>query len=349
MTSTPGDDTLPADAATNAGAVDLADVEVVDPAADPVEARRRHRENEAAWDQAAGRYTDELADAIARLRAGESSVHPVERAELGDLGTWCRRAIHLQCASGHDTLSLLLEGATEVVGVDLSGVHIANARRAARELDAPATFHHCDVLDTPHDLDGTADLVYTGRGAICWIHDIDAWAAVIARLLRPGGRVLLFDDHPANWLFDRDADEPVYSGLDYFRHAERNWGWHAEYIGDVGEDPAVKHERLWPIGAVVQALIDAGLVITTLREGPEEYWNVLPLIDPDIRERLPMTFLVGARRPTDERWQRRDRLRAEAEALRADPDDVAAARELTAEMTDDPSPVRHVSPPSEPG
>ena len=38
---------------------------------------------------------------------------------------------------------------------------------------APARWVEADVLDVPHDLDGTGDLVYTGRGAIIWLQDLD--------------------------------------------------------------------------------------------------------------------------------------------------------------------------------
>ncbi|SKA35393.1 Methylase involved in ubiquinone/menaquinone biosynthesis [Marinactinospora thermotolerans DSM 45154] len=267
------------------------------PAAEPAEVRRRHAANRVAWNEAAQRYSEGLPEAIAELRAGRSSVHPVERAALGDLAPWCRRAIHLQCASGRDTLSLLLEGAQEVVGVDISEVQVANARATAAAIGAPARFHHCDVLDTPHSLDGTADLVYTGRGALCWIHDLAAWAHVVARLLRPGGVVSVFDDHPAGWLFDQDAAEPVASGVDYFGHAESNVGWPTTYIGELDVPPSTKHERLWPIGDVVQALIDAGLTITRLEERPDEYWTVFPAMPEELRRRIPMTFLLHARRP----------------------------------------------------
>ena len=100
--------------------------------------------------------------------------------------------------------------------MDISDVRIENARRTAAALAAPATFYRCDVLDTPSGLDGTADLVYTGRGALFWLHDLDAWAAVVSRLLVSGGTLHVLDDHPLSWLFDFDADRLVPSGCDYF-------------------------------------------------------------------------------------------------------------------------------------
>ena len=85
---------------------------------------------------------------------------------LGDLHGRCRRAIHLQCAGGRDTLSLWNLGADEVVGVDLSPRMIELAERLTAATGAPARWFRADVLDTPAELDGTADLVYTGRGSL---------------------------------------------------------------------------------------------------------------------------------------------------------------------------------------
>ena len=78
-------------------------------------------------------------------------------------------AIHLQCASGPGYALVVERGRGEVIGVDISDVHIANARRISEALGAPALWYRCDLLDTPHELDGTADLVYTGAwcGAGC--------------------------------------------------------------------------------------------------------------------------------------------------------------------------------------
>ncbi len=275
-------------------------VNVEAPASTPEEARRRHEENRLAWNQAAVQYAAELAETLASLRRGESNVHPIERANLGDLHTWCGRAIHLQCASGRDTLSLWLEGAKEVIGVDISDLHIENARSLATALQAPARFIRCDVLDTPAELDGTADLVYTGRGAICWIHDLGAWAATVTRLLKPGGVLHLLDDHPALILFDLEADDLVPTGSDYFRHAESNRGWSSGYLGDMGMEigeHAVKHERQWTIAAIFEALRSTGLAIERLGEHAEPYYDCMPNLRPERRGRLPLTFSLLARRP----------------------------------------------------
>jgi SAM-dependent methyltransferase len=266
------------------------------------EVRFRHQNNRAAWNEAANSYTEENEERVRLLRTGKSSLHPVERRNferLGVVSQWCNRAIHLQCASGYDTLSLIIEGAREVIGVDISEIHINNARWTTEQLRMPAQWFCCDVLDTPVELNGTADLVYTGQGAINWIHDLDAWANVVARLLCKGGVLSLLEDHPASWLFSQKSERLEASGIDYFTHAEASQGWTDEYIGDLGK-PAVqhatKHERLWTIADVFQALVKAGLAVEYLGEHPEEYWSAFPKLNDREKSKIPMTYSIIARK-----------------------------------------------------
>ena len=262
--------------------------------------QRLHEENRAAWNEAAQAYAGRIDETVASLRAGCSSLHPLERANLHDLAEWCECAIHLQCASGHDTLSLWVEGARHVVGIDISDRHIENARRIAAALAAPATFYRCDLLDAPLELDGTADLVYSGRGALCWLHDIDAWATVVYRLLKPGGVIHVLDDHPVSWLFDADADRLVPSGYDYFSsEVESSRGWPASYLSlDIAdEQQSIKHERLWTLAQIHQALVDAGLIVERLGEHPESYWPSFLNLRDEVRRTIPNSFTILARKP----------------------------------------------------
>src|SRR4029077_127587 len=156
-----------------------------------------HEANRSAWDEAAERYEGWFDEAVALIRSGGSNLLPVEHDLIGDLHGRCRRAIHLQCAGGRDTLSLWNLGADAVVGVDFSPRMLDLAARLTEATGAPASWVLADVLKMPHDLDGSADLLYTGRGAILWLQDLNAWAAVLRRLLAPAGRLVIFDGHPA--------------------------------------------------------------------------------------------------------------------------------------------------------
>lgn len=272
----------------------------IEPATTDKEKRRRQESNRAAWNEGAAWYTATNEERVELLEQGKSTFHPIERANLaqfGALDTWCNRAIHLQCASGQDTLSLIVEGAREVVGVDISDKMIENAQWTSDQLGWKAKWYRCDVYDTPKELNGTADLVYTGRGALCWLMDINKWAETVARLLKPNGVFTLFDGHPVTWLFQPDADSLIGDPeTSYFGYWETNVGWSDAYIGDVGSDPAPKFERLWTISEVVNALINAGLTLVSLGEHPGTYWDEFPNLSETDKARIPMTFSVVAKK-----------------------------------------------------
>jgi SAM-dependent methyltransferase len=269
--------------------------------AETADLRAMHAANRAAWDEAAERYEDWFDEAVALIRAGGSNLFPVEHDLLGDLraGAGTGRAIHLQCAGGRDTLSLWTAGAREVVGVDFSPRMLELARRLTEATKAPATWIEADVLDTPHELDGTADLVYTGRGALIWLHDLDAWARVVARLLAPSGRAVIFDGHPAEWLFDADEDgRLIATDYDYFGGVEASRGWAPEYIERLSvpdREQRWKYARAWTLGEVVTAVAGAGLRIERLDEYPVDWWAGHRDLRPEDRGRIPLSFGLVAR------------------------------------------------------
>jgi len=262
------------------------------------DARRMHDANRVAWDEAAVAYEGEVDARVAFLRAGGTSFCPPERPFLRGVSG---RVVHLQCAAGQDTLSFLGIGASEVVGIDISERMIACAEATGRALGARARWIRGDVLDAPADLDGTADWVYTGRGALCWLMDLGAWAAVVARLLKPGGALYIFEGHPVAALFDTEADEVRLDpdGGDYFRAEPLpSRGWPSTYVGDVlpGER-SLKYERAWKLSDVVNAVVGAGLALVRLEEHPEPFWNEFPRLPDEVRRRFPSTFSLLARRP----------------------------------------------------
>ncbi len=269
-------------------------------AAEAADARVMHAANQRAWEEAAERYEGWFDESVAEIRAGGSNLFPVERRLIGDLRGRCRRAIHLQCAGGRDTLALWTQGAAEVVGVDFSPRMLDLARRLTEATGAPARWLLADVLDTPHELDGTADLVYTGRGSLIWLQDLDAWAAVAVRLLSPTGRFVLFEGHPVEWLFDADTDGRwTVTDYDYFGGAEASKGWSPEYIDRLSiaePDQSWKFARAWTLGEVVTALLRAGLRIDEVAEHPVDWWGGHGAARPEERGRIPLSFSVTGRR-----------------------------------------------------
>lgn len=260
--------------------------------------------NRRAWDLAAAKYEADLDGDVRLLGAGGVSLLEVERPFLGDLSEWCGRAVHLQCSHGLDTLSLWNMGAAEVVGVDVSSRMLALAERKAQLLDAPARWIEADVLDPPSELDGTADLVYTGKGALPWVADLDAWGQVVARLLGAGGLLYLLEGHPLDWVWEPGAPEFELrsDGGDYFFDGPRvNRSFPASAVARAvpsGNEVPEAVEWQWTLGQIVTSVARAGLRVEELREHPDRYWPKYGAMPEELADRLPHSFSLLARKPS---------------------------------------------------
>jgi SAM-dependent methyltransferase len=250
-----------------------------------------HKHNAAWWDETAAWYGRQgnVDEEIAFLRSGGNYLLDSERQLMGDLAPWCRCAIHLQCSHGRDALSLLNLGADRVVGVDISERLLAVARHKADALGAHASWVLSDILETSHELDGTADLVYMGKGALCWMMDIAAWATVVARLLVPGGRFFVHEAHPLDWVWDTKANDYVLDSEygDYFSAKLRE----RLFAHDTQSTPRY---RQWTLGQIVNSLIAAGPRIECLMEYPAPFWDQFQSIPAETLRRLPHAFALLA-------------------------------------------------------
>ena len=219
--------------------------------------------------------------------------------------------LHLQCHVGTDTLSYARAGAV-VTGLDFSPASITAARNLAERAGLEATFIESDVAQAAAALDGaTFDVVTTSIGVLPWIADLRPWAAAIATALRGGGLFFLRDGHPMLSAVDDEGPEARAGRLMIVRPY---FPTGAPLRYDDGTDYADEHAHLdadvtyeWPhpLSEVVQTLLDAGLVLTSLAEHTTIPWRALPhMIQtetgyglPEGRERLPLTFSLTARKP----------------------------------------------------
>ncbi|KTR04654.1 class I SAM-dependent methyltransferase [Curtobacterium luteum] len=210
---------------------------------------------------------------------------------------------HLQCHIGTDTVSLAREGA-RVTGVDFSPAALDSARGLADRLGVEATWVETDVLDARAAVTGDFDVVYTSIGTICWLDDLDRWAAQVAALLRPGGVFFIRDGHPALYALDEDADELVARHRYFADGTAQQWDDAGTYVGDGTVANTRTYEWPHPLSEIVNALLAVGLRLRFLDEGRTLPWRfsarmedtgdgnyVWPGAD---RDRVPATFTIVA-------------------------------------------------------
>lgn len=264
--------------------------------------------NRVNWDERVPVHVASEFYAVDQLAADPTALTSVVRFDVPRLGDIKgQRGVHLQCHIGTDTVSLARLGA-RMTGLDFSGAAITAARRLAAQAGVDTDFVEADVYAAV-DVLGAArfDLVYTGIGALCWLPEIRRWAAVVAALLAPGGRLFLREGHPVLWTIDERHTERLVIGYPYFETREPIvFEDPTTYVeGDARLEHAVTHSWNHGMGEIVSALLDEGLVLTQLVEHDTVPWEALPgqmeqtgelrewqLVEH--RERLPLTYTLQA-------------------------------------------------------
>jgi len=235
---------------------------------------------------------------------------PYEWEDLGEVAGL--DVLHLQCHLGTETLAFAARGA-RTTGLDLSGASVAAARDLAARSGLDAEYVQGNVYDAARALGGRRfDLVYTGKGALCYLPDLERWAGVVAGLLRPGGRLYVVEFHPLLNALGPTPGEGEGPELllrhDYLggRGAVHRDATYTYTDGPPVEGATDSYEWMHGLGEVVTALAGAGLTIARLREGDELPWPRWPQMVPaesgwwrlpDSQPRIPLLFALLATRP----------------------------------------------------
>lgn len=228
------------------------------------------------YDRLASEYDDITGAAIR-----EHYEWPVVRSLLPPLDGL--HALDAACGNGFYTERLVDAGAT-AVGIDASTEMVSRARQRFAD-DARVTITQADLTADLSDLDDEAfDLV------VCQLalEHVEHWAAVFstfARVLQPGGRVVVSTSHTVRDYVDAEfdvrdhvlADSAAYGEIE---RVDRDWG--------ESEETLVPFYRR-PLGAVFGPPLEAGLHLDALVEPTvtDEFANERPELAKEFREGPP--------------------------------------------------------------
>lgn len=231
---------------------------------------------------------------------GNTSLNSIELELLGDVRG--KRILHLQCHFGQDSISLARMGA-QVTGVDLSDKAIDKAREIAAQTGVDVRFICTDIYELPEHLNEEFDIVFTSYGVIGWLPDLNKWAAVVSRFLKPQGLFVFAEFHPVVWMFDDDFKTIAYNYSNTGPIVETYAGTYAD------ESAALEQEYvMWNhgLGEVLNALIAAQIEIKELKEFDYSPYNcfrhtvtIAPkqYRIPHLADRIPMVFrLLGVKK-----------------------------------------------------
>ena len=171
------------------------------------------------------------------------------------------------CGSAPCSRWLSARGPRQVIACDISRSMLDVGARAASQLgddDPRPSLVQSDARRLPF-ADSSFDIAFSAFGAIPFVADPQLIMSELARVLRPGGRLVFSTNHPMRWIF---RDDPGVMGLQalfpYFDrsgYVERN---------EAGEATYVEHHRT--MGDRIRDLVGAGFVVEDVIEPQWPEW-----------------------------------------------------------------------------
>lgn len=216
----------------------------------------------------------------------------LREADAGLLGDVQGLAVlEVGCGAAQGARWLASQGAV-VTAFDVSMGQLQQARALdARTGVRVARIVQADAQRLPFR-SASFDVVMSAFGAIPFVADSAGTLREIARVLRPGGRLVFSATHPVRWAF---PDDPGPRGLTI----QQSYFDRTPYIetDDAGTASYVEHHRT--LGDRLRELVDAGLVFDELLEpewpeGRTETWGQWSALRGSL---LPGTAIYRAHRP----------------------------------------------------
>lgn len=212
------------------------------------------------WDAEADAYYQEHREVLgdAELMWGPEGVYESELGLLG--GVTGQDVLEFGAGAAQGSRWCARAGA-RAVATDLSGAMLARGRALDSNSQTRApSYVQCDAIRLPFG-DATFDIVFSAYGALPFVDDSEGLLREVARVLRPGGRLVFSVTHPIRWTL---PDVPGEAGLtvrqSYF---DRNAYVEADAAGSA---TYVEHHRT--MGDRVREIVAAGLRLTDLVEPP---------------------------------------------------------------------------------
>lgn len=216
------------------------------------------RANRAHWDADAARYHDDHEAYLSGFHWSPEMVNEAEVRLLGDVSE--ATVLELGCGSASCSNWLTEDGVGFAVGFDISRRMLA----AAGEVDPTQLgLLQANVEALPFR-DDAFDVVFSAFGGLPFVPDVAAVLQDVARVLRPGGRLVFSVNHPMRWIFPDDPG-PVglLANIPYFER---------EYLEYDENDELVYAEYHRTFGDWIAALVGAGFHLEQViePEWPEE-------------------------------------------------------------------------------
>jgi hypothetical protein len=135
--------------------------------------------------------------------------------------------------------------------------------------------------------------------------DLDKWAKIISKFLKPNGKFVFIEFHPVVWIFDDNFEKIGYRYFNSGAIVETENGTYADKKADITQSYVMWNHGL---SEVINNLINNGLEIKSLDEfdySPYNCFNKSVEFEPEkfriehLDDKIPMVYSITAIRKND--------------------------------------------------
>ena len=229
--------------------------------------------NKAAWEEAfENRDASWGADITQRMQSedypffNDETVAVLKTLEIEGktVGQFC-------CNNGRELLSIVKCGkAKKGVGFDIAENQIAFANEKAKELGLPCEFEAVNIYDIDDRYREQFDIVIITLGALCWFKELDRFFAVAATCMKPGGVIVINEQHPCTNMLETDGDpyDPEHRKECLYSYFEHEWTGNEGmyYMTQKRYESKTFTDFTHPMSEIISGMCGSGIVVTGLQE-----------------------------------------------------------------------------------
>ena len=217
----------------------------------------------------------------------------VEKRIFAQLGLSGKDVAQPSCNNGRELISCKKAGAARCVGFDISDKFIDQGRRLAAAAGVPVEFVRTSVYDISASFDDSFDVVYVTIGALGWLPDLGAYFEIVARLLKNGGQLFIYEMHPVLDMFDAKT------GLEVKHSYFRTKPYIEEAAPDyMDPDQMVAATSYWfhhKLSDIIGGCLKSGLQLSHFEEYGHDISNAFRAFQ-DFDQKPPLSYTLVAKK-----------------------------------------------------
>lgn len=256
--------------------------------------------NREAWEQVSPIHAKHnQTDLIRSFRDPEFTLlDDVELARLNAIGVEGKDVAQICCNNGRELICVKRLGAARCVGFDGAQGFVDQGRELNEAAGTDCEFVCTNIYDIDAQYHASFDVITITIGVLTWMPDLPRFFEVLAKLMRPGAALFIYETHPLlEMMYVGGPDDHVGFELSYFTKEPYVDESGLDYWGREQYDAKPATSFSHTMSDVLMAGIGAGMSIERFEELPKHISNTWFNVEKQV-DGFPMSYTLVLRKPS---------------------------------------------------